>query len=106
MTTAIALVSAVVLIVGGMACIAAGMPCHHEMLGRKAPAAARLRHWRLAGGLLLAMALPPCGTIAGVGIGIVLWSGLLTAGVLAVAGALAAWSCSGQGRGRERDGIR
>jgi hypothetical protein len=80
---------AVILIVGGMTCLAAGMTRTHALRGRPSPPSGTLARRRLAGGLLLAAALLPCVLEQGAGIGPVLWTGLLTAGVLAVAGGLA-----------------
>lgn len=81
--------AATTLAVAGLAGIARAMPQHHERLGRQAPDPAARRRARVGGWLLLALALYPCVAGWGASIGFVLWVGLLTPGVLAVAGLLA-----------------
>ncbi|WP_083518365.1 MULTISPECIES: DUF3325 domain-containing protein [Dechloromonas] len=76
---------ALLLIVAGMAGLALGMARHFQAVFRHPPAAGVLHWWRGAGWLLLGLALLPCVAGWGVAIGIVLWSGLLAAGVIAVA---------------------
>lgn len=76
---------ALLLIVAGMAGLALGMARHFQEVFRHPPAAGVLHWWRGAGWLLLGLALLPCVAGWGVAIGIVLWSGLLAAGVIAVA---------------------
>ncbi|MCK2128143.1 DUF3325 domain-containing protein [Thauera aromatica] len=65
------------------------MPQHHERLGRRPPDDTARHRARVAGGVLLGAALPTCAAGWSGSIGFVLWVGLLTVGVLAVAGALA-----------------
>ncbi len=80
-------IAAPLLALAGMAFLALGMERHFpEVLGRPG----LRRGWRAAGCLLLAAALMQCVAARGFAIGLVLWSGLLSAGVLAVAGYLAA----------------
>lgn len=78
-------VLALLLIVAGMAGLALGMARHFQEVFRHPPAAGVLHWWRGAGRVLLGLALLPCIAGWGVAIGIVLWSGLLAAGVIAVA---------------------
>ncbi|SEF53716.1 DUF3325 domain-containing protein [Thauera chlorobenzoica] len=80
---------ATALVVTGMAGIAWAMPQHHERLGRRPPNDTTRHCARVAGWVLLGAALPPCAAGWGGSIGFVLWVGLLTVGVLAVAGTLA-----------------
>jgi hypothetical protein len=75
------------------------MPQHHERLGRRPPDLADRRRARVGGWLLLALVLYPCVAGWGASIGFVLWVGLLTVGVLAVAGMLAV--STGRRRGAE-----
>ncbi len=84
--TAVSLVAANVLIVAGMACQAWAMPHHHEMLGRAQPDSTVRTGVRALGWLLLLVAILPCVAGWGGAIGLVLWIGLLSAGVLVVAG--------------------
>ncbi|MFZ2853098.1 MAG: DUF3325 domain-containing protein [Rhodocyclaceae bacterium] len=77
-------------IVAGMACLAAGMARHDAIVGKPQPGLAALWYWRIAGWSLLPLALFPCIEGWGGPIGIVLWIGLLSAGVLAVSGVIAA----------------
>lgn len=76
---------ALLLIVAGMAALALGMARHFQDVFRHPPSSGVLHWWRGAGWLLLGLALLPCVAGWGVVIGIVLWSGLLAAGVIAVA---------------------
>lgn len=88
MTADLLLLSASALIVAGMACQAWAMPHHHEMLGRVLPGAQARAGVRALGWLLLLGAILPCVAGWGGAIGLVLWIGLLAAGVFAVAGCL------------------
>lgn len=76
------------LIVAGMGGIAWSMPQHHQSLGRRPPGNRTRRGLRGVGWLLLAGALFPCVAGWGGSIGLVLWIGLQTVGVLMVAGFL------------------
>ncbi|UCV12785.1 DUF3325 domain-containing protein [Dechloromonas denitrificans] len=78
-------VLALLMIVAGMAGLALGMTRHFQAVFRHLPAAGVLHWWRGIGVGLLGLALLPCVAGWGVAIGIVLWSGLLAAGVIAVA---------------------
>jgi len=77
------------LIVAGMGGIAWSMPQHHQSLVRQPPVNRIRRRLRGVGCLLLAGALIPCVAGWGSSIGLVLWIGLQTVGVLVVAGFLA-----------------
>lgn len=81
---------ALALVVAGMACLAAGMARHDAVVGKPQPGLAAMLYWRIAGWLLLPLALFPCIQGWGGPIGIVLWIGLLSVGVLVVAGVIAA----------------
>lgn len=76
---------ALLLIVGGMAGLALGLARHFQEVFGHPPLGRVLYGWRGAGYLLLMLALLPCIAGWGVAIGIVLWSGLLAAGVMLVA---------------------
>ena len=78
-------IAALLLIVGGMAGLALGMVRHFQEVFGRSPRSSVLYGWRGAGYLLLMLALLPCIAGWGVAIGIVLWSGLLAAGVMLVA---------------------
>jgi hypothetical protein len=73
----------------GFAALALAMSRHHQQVWRRAPS--RRRQWllRLAGWGLLLASLGVCKAHAGWSSGLVWWFGLLTAGALAVALALA-----------------
>ena len=76
---------ALLLIIGGMAGLALGMARHFQEVFGHPPLGRVLYRWRGVGYLLLMLALLPCIAGWGVAIGIVLWSGLLAAGVMLVA---------------------
>ncbi len=82
---------AIFLNTSGMAALALGMERHHRAVFGVAPTPAGRRLWRTPGWLLLATGLLPCLAGWGVAIGIVLWTGLLTFALLAVAVALAGY---------------
>ncbi|UVE17865.1 DUF3325 domain-containing protein [Pseudomonas sp. LS44] len=68
----------------GMAGLCLGMDRHHQQVwARKAPR--RQRALRLAGWLLLALALWPCLQVWGSAVGPVVWCGLLSAAALSLA---------------------
>lgn len=77
-------------VVAGMAALALGMERHHRQVFGRAPGAGRRLLLRGGGWLLLALALLPCALGWGATMGIVLWTGLLSVGVLVTALALAA----------------
>lgn len=82
-------VAALLLIVAAMGCLALGMERHFVQVRRRQPLARQLGRWRMAGAALLVLSLTPCLAGWGASIGVVLWLGLLAAGVLSVAGYLA-----------------
>ena len=76
---------ALILIVAGFASLALGMERHYRQVFA-APLGQRRRHvLRGAGWILLGLAVLPCCLGWGIAMGIVLWTGLLAAGVLLVA---------------------
>lgn len=84
------LLPALLCVVAGMAALALGMERHHRQVFGRGAGDGRLLLLRCSGGLLLALALLPCTLGWGASVGIVLWSGLLSVGVLVSALALAA----------------
>ncbi|MFP6848312.1 MAG: DUF3325 domain-containing protein [Pseudomonas sp.] len=81
MSTTLALLLAAALCYAGMAALCLGMDRHHQQVwSRKAPR--RQRGLRLAGWLLLAIALWPCVQAWGGAVGVVIWFGLLSAAAL------------------------
>ncbi|MGL4316030.1 MAG: DUF3325 domain-containing protein [Pseudomonas sp.] len=81
MSVAFALILGSALCYAGMAALCLGMDRHHQQVwSRKAP---RLqRGLRLAGWLLLGVALWPCIRAWGSSVGVVIWFGLLTGAAL------------------------
>lgn len=83
------LAGALALIVSGMGALALGVARHYREVFGVPPAARAARRWRLAGGGALVLALLCCVAGWGGAIGIVLWIGLLAAGILVSALVLA-----------------
>lgn len=78
----------------GMAALGLAMDRHHaQWSGHEAPAPLQRAGLRVGGGLLLAAALWRCAAVWGPGVGLVAWSGWLTAGALLVAATLAYRPC-------------
>lgn len=84
------LLLALLCVVAGMALLALGMERHHRQVFGRGARGGQLLLLRCSGGLLLALALLSCALGWGVSMGIVLWSGLLSVGVLISALAFAA----------------
>ncbi len=89
---------AILLNTSGMAALALGMARHHRAVLGIEPDASKRKFWRIPGWLLLAAGLIPCLAGWGVSIGIVVWTGLLTFALLAVAFALAGYRKQGATR--------
>lgn len=73
----------------GMASLAIGMDRHYRQFwGAPAPAM-RLKHYRLRGWVLMAAAYLPCALEWNAAIGLIVWIGVLTLALMAVAWMLA-----------------
>ncbi|MQA38546.1 DUF3325 domain-containing protein [Rugamonas aquatica] len=89
MNYALTVAAALLLASSGMTALALAIDRHHrQVYGADATPGARLV-LRVAGAVLLALAICPCVLLWGAGAGIVAWTGMLTAGALVPALALA-----------------
>jgi hypothetical protein len=91
MSHAIVVSIALGLCFAGMAALSLAIDRHHrQVYGNDAPTRKR-RLLRLAGGLLLLLAIAPCVLLWGPGAGSVAWIGMQTIGALLAASLLAYW---------------
>lgn len=89
MNYALTVTAALLLASAGMTALALAIDRHHrQVYGADATPGARLV-LRVAGAVLLALAIYPCVLLWGAGAGVVAWTGMLTAGALVPALALA-----------------
>ena len=85
------LTAALLLASAGMTALALAIDRHHrQVYGADATPGARLV-LRVAGAVLLALAIYPCVLLWGSGAGFVAWIGMLTVGALLAAGLLPYW---------------
>jgi hypothetical protein len=91
MSYALIVLTAMGLCFAGMAALSLAIDRHHrQVYGDDAPERKRYL-LRVAGALLLAVAIPPCVILWGAGAGLVAWIGMLTIGALLAAGLLPYW---------------
>jgi hypothetical protein len=91
MSYAITVLIALSLCFAGMTALSLAIDRHHrQAYGDDAPPRKRYL-LRIAGTLLLAMAIMPCALLWGAGAGFVAWIGMLTIGALLAAGLLPYW---------------
>lgn len=91
MSYAIIVLTALGLCFAGMAALSLAIDRHHrQVYGDDAPPRKRYL-LRVAGTLLLVLAVVPCVVLWGAGAGLVAWIGMLTIGALLAAGLLPYW---------------